>query len=586
MDVILGLDFGGSASVASYYKDGSLEAVVPHGELDAKTLPSCVAFNQNKKLVVGYEALACRNKKDCFFINRLKEKLVTNEKIVYDNKIIKIQYLISEIFRALKNEAEKELGVSITKTVITTPANFGEEAKYILKDSANLANLEVIRIINEPTAAALYYSHKISSKPQNCLVIDLGSLTLDMTICHISKELIDIEISRGDPSCGHYLVDEELKEKLLNSLLETYPEIQLLVEDPQFNEDLLRLAEKIKVQFSNTNKQSFTVKREVELKDQKYMIHFKITRETLASCYRTYFQKFTQNYKQLLKKSSYTENELDKLILVGGPVNSSLVREMIKEVIDVPVQPYFDNISSVSKGAALYGAILTEKVEQKRILSDVVALSLGVETENNIFEPIIKSGSKIPCSRKAEFTTSEDYQKSVKINILEGERPLSKHCNYLGTIVLEGIESTFKGAPILEIEFSVDLNGILSVSVLDLKTKSKRALTITSRSRLTQEQKAQIKDLAQKNRLKDTTFINNLQLVEKIKTLLVESQDFIRNKPHVNTEIQPFLDELKRLLNNTPIDYESLKAKKQALEDTILRLKCDFYSDSTSIKKL
>lgn len=584
---ILGLDFGGSNCAAAYYYRGTLEPIMADEDIEdcdfnSKTLSSYVGFDKNEKFIFGNKARAKWRDSEYVIFNKIKQKIYEGTAITHNNASIKPQLLLTEIFNHLKKKAELELGLFIKHCVLTTPANFGEQTKMALREAANLADLIVIRFINEPTAAALYYSRYVSVQSQSCLIIDLGSMTVDMTICHISKDFIDIEHTAGDPSCGFNMLDELIRDYIKEHINKKCPGLTYNETDDKL---LLQYAEKLKIEFC-TKTFTINIKKEIALSEKTVLLHFDFTQENMNLLFSSYFKKVQAVYNKLFKSSVYDPREIHRVILIGGPVISPYVRKKLEEFIDIPAAKNIDPLFAVCKGAALYGAIIYNYDEENKILSDVTSISLGVETENNINEIIIPSNSRIPCSRRVEFTTSDDFQKFAKINVLEGQRLIADHCKLLGTYILTGIEQNYKGAPIIELEYSIDYDGILKVQVTDLKSLSRICGILKVNQELTCAEKEELKELAHKYRTEDLHYINKIKSAQKLNDLLntykqIVNKSFIKDNPLENI----YLDAIHEL-NAPPLDYEKITSYLLRFEKFCYEHRSAAETQKSDIKKL
>ena len=563
---ILGIDFGGSSCAAAYYYKGAVNIITSdkdQSDFNSKTMPTYVGFGEDKKYIIGHVAKKMYNDSNCTVFNKIKQKIYENQDFLCGDQLIKPHLLITELFNFLKKKAELEVGLFITQCVLTTPANFGQQTKTVLKEAANMANLEVLRFIAEPTAAALYYSRYVSSNPQTCLIVDLGSMTLDMTICHISKEFIDVEHTAGDPTCGFTILDQKIKDHLKQILLKKHNITEYNLNDDFF---LLNFAEKLKIEFC-TKQNTIFVKRELELQgDKKFFLKLQFTEENMNEFIKVYLSKVKAVFNKLFKDSFYDPRDISKVLLIGGPAESNYVKKKIQELIDIPIAENVDNLFAVCKGAALYGAIICNYDKTEKILSDVTALSLGVETENNLNQIIIPANSRIPCSRRVEFTTSDDFQKCARINVLEGERLIAQHCKLLGTYILEDIEQNYKGTPVIEVEYSIDYNGVLKVQVTDLKSLSRKSGILKINQELSASQKKELTELALKHRNQDLNYINKIKSTEALKDLLNTYKDItLQGGKNSNNLEDQYIEALKTLYD-FPLDYNKISQYRLIFE--------------------
>lgn len=585
---ILGLDFGGSNCAAAYHYKNKIGLVISEESLDdfnSKAMPTLVGFDKEGKFIVGKQAKKELNNSSATVIENLKKKIFENTKIKYKDKELRPQLLISELFNTLKKKAELELGIIIKKCVLTTPANFGQKTKTILRQAASLAGLTTLRIITEPTSAALCHSKKRNSRPHSCLIVDLGSLTADMTICHISKDFIDIETTAGDPNCGFNTVDKKIAQLIKEEIkLKSKIEKFSAAEEKQ----ILELSEKLKIEFC-IRQTNIIVKRPLIINNQRILLNFVFTEEKMSKALQDYLSGVRGIYSKLFKNSIYHEREIDRLILVGGPASSNYLKNKINEIMDIPLEKNTDAIFSVCMGAALYGAMICNYTEEDTILSDITSLSLGVETQNDINEVIIPSNSRLPCARRMEFTTSEDFQKCAKITVLEGERLLAPYCKKLGTYILDNIAYGLKGAPVIEVEFNIDRDGILEVKVTDLNTLAQKKGVLQISEALTYTEKKELEEISVKARKEDLQTINKLKTAESMREM---TKFFQLNKDWFFKDAS-FLEVYNKALealNETPVNYDKIFELKVPLEkkyyDYMILVNQEAKKNGSDIKKL
>ena len=555
----VGIDLGGSACTVSYYKNERLYTVMnrdtsifPMAQR-LKTFPTCLAFDPENRLLVGSSAYNQRYNPDFTYVDRVKEKLCLNLDYSYNNQQKKIAFLISELFYRLKIQVEEDLGHQVSKVVLTVPANFGESSKWILRDAAKLADLNVLRIVSEPTAAVLYYAQtwKLDKKRNStCLIIDLGSLTLDMSICHITPTFIKVQSTKGHSSCGMYLVDHAIKEILVRDLELKYPGIseRLSKKDHQ---KLLELAEKTKIESELTNSDFYLLKQEIVLCNKIYSISRNFNKKELWNAYRLYFQEFYEIYCKLMKESGLSSKMIDRVILVGASVSSDIVRTKVREIIGCPLESYFDNVSCVSKGAAYYG-YLSESNESKMVLADLLNSSLGLKLDNKYNTKVLKSGCNLPCKNTITCKT-EERTGYLLIPILEGESSLASSCKVLGTITVDA--NSQKQNVVLDIEMKFEDEN-LEVAVRDHQTKKNRLIKVEYPQRLSFLRLEELKSLASKNRSFTQSYYDKLNSVSQLKSYL---KLIIQLKVKQKQELEDIIISTKKALHEYPMDYSRVK---------------------------
>ena len=563
-EVVIGLDFGSSNCSVSYYHEGSIKSLYLGGDSTVKTCPTSMYIDKKiDRLVVSQIPANSDYSADHFYITGLKERLITKEPIYYKGSELSLTHLISQIYLNLKRELELKLCTQIKKAVITVPAYFGEEPRHILKDAAKIADLEVLRIINEPTAAALWYSTQYKAVQDTYLFVDIGGLTIDMSICNLMNGVLDVVSTYGNTSAGHGFIDKLIYYKLLGQIKSIHPVLYQKIESKEINLQLLDVAESLKKTFSDSSSSQIFFHQEITSDEITELCHFEFTKVELYAIYNQFMVKIRQIYQETLRRSGLDVKNLSKVILIGGPASSALLRKLVESTIPIPQAEHFDNISSVSKGAALYGSELLGK-SCNIVLSDVLPISIGVELENGVVEKALPSNIKLPNCVIKEFTTTEDYQNTVRVSIYEGERLLSKDCVKLGEINLSGIELGLRGHPIIKVILEITQEGVINGYVLDQKTKKEAQVTITSRSRSTPAQILLLKEQAMKYREADLAHLQILNLNTEIRNLskklavvkptikcntLTESCYFLESKIHKVLEFsykkKPILVDLK-----------------------------------------
>lgn len=518
-EVVLGIDFGSNNCSISYYHDGEIKSLYLDADSTVKTCPTCIYVDTTSNILkVAKKPVDFMYSDKYFYITGLKERLVSKEPVIYKGKELSLTHLISEVYLNLKREVELKLCRNVKYAVITVPAYFGEEPRHILKNAAKIADLEVLRIINEPTAAALWYSTKFKTIQDTYLFVDIGGLTIDMSICNLMNGVLDVVSTYGNTRSGHGVIDKMIYDKLLLQLKENHPDVYENITKLDIHVQLLDIAEELKKNFSDLPSSEIFFHREIEINGKSQICYFKFTKEELYCIYHHFMMKVEEIYTETLRRSGLKSSQISKMILIGGPASSHLLRKLIENKIPIPQAEYFDNISSVSKGAALYGSELLGK-SCNIVLSDVLPISIGVEVENGVVEKLLYANSKLPCCVIKEFTTTQDYQSTVKVSIYEGQRLLSKNCTKLGEINLSGIELNLRGCPVIKVILQVTEEGVINGYVLDQKTKKEAQVTISSRHRCTDAEIMILKEESMKYREADLAHLQILNLNTEIRNL-------------------------------------------------------------------
>jgi len=531
-NVIIGIDFGSTSSVVSYYRLGELVTLSTMQALSAgvpsKTFASSIYLNEQKnQLYVGHKAKPFEILDPPNSIINLKKKISEKCYFEKDEEVKKSRILLSELFRMLKLQVQLKINCRVKYAVLTVPAYFSESARHIFKDSARLCGLEVLRILNEPTAASVYYTHLYKKESICALFVDVGGLTVDMTVCNIMLGVTDVLATAGDPSGGTFLIDDQVFEFLLKQIKVQNQQLYTIIRvNPSAKRKLLQLSEQLKIQFCDSNMYSISKSILFEVNDVPYYISYVFNKDDLQKCFEPFLKKFNRLFQELESKKSLffkgSEN-IDKLILIGAPGNSPYVRDLVYKCIGIPIEEYFCSITSVSKGAALYGALINGVEAEINVLSDVASLPIGIGVQGEVFEVVIPSNTKLPCKKLKLFTTTEDFQSKVKVSIFEGPRLIATQNNFLGEVLLEGIQMNLRGEPTIAVALELNEEGVLDAYVQDQKTKVQKKLRIYSTARLLPEQVQELKKISKKYVSKDYLYTSIMKIRQELKQLFRNS---------------------------------------------------------------
>jgi molecular chaperone DnaK len=562
-DTVLGIDFGSNSSAVSYWCDKKGKYRTIQLESNKKTLASIVAFNQNDKFVVGDEALRVMRKNPSAIFNDIKKRILNQNPFTYKGQQMYPHLVVAQIILELKREVEIRIGAIVKKTILTVPAYFPDSLRCVLKSAAELCQLQVIRIINEPTAAAVYYSQKYPESYNNCLFIDIGGQTLDFTIAHVKGNTVDVECTFGDPTGGYKSVDHAIVFELLSQISKQYgPEMaQRLERNIVFYQQVLEIAEEMKIKMGQSACRIYTISETFNINDINYLLTFKLLRKQFEACHLNFFRNIIGSYNTLMSKSIRPEDQLQIVIPIGGPATSKYLISQLQKMFPIPIKRNFDHITCVAKGACIYGKNLESK--KNNILSDVVPLSIGVELENGVFEKIIMSNSKMPTQGSAVFSTTKDFQTAVLIKLLEGQRVKSSENHLLGTLYLDNIQLGFKGEPRIRLKITIDQNNILFCSAIDCTTNSERGIVIESPSRLKIDEVLKAKQLVKKYQKEDQKFYQTMKVRSTIKNILDHLRGLIATYTDKN------FSTLKPKVDKWESEVEALSSLKH---DNIVRL--------------
>lgn len=552
---IIGIDLGTTNSAVSIMEAGKPEILI--NSEGGRTTPSVVALS-NDQIIVGSLAKRQAVANPHNTIYSIKRKMGTSEKVTLGNKQHTPEEISAMILQKLKKDAEDALGQKISKAVITVPAYFTDAQRKATKDAGKIAGLDVLRIINEPTAAALAYGLD-KKHAHTVLVFDLGGGTFDVSILELDDGVFEVKSTSGD----NHLGGDDFDQKIIDYLIKDFKQKEGidLSNDKMAMQRLKDEAEKAKVELSQTIKTTINIPYITATNTGPKHLNLELTRAKFEEMCSDLFKRVETPVKNALNDAKLDTSKIDEVILVGGSTRIPKVVDIVERLTGKKANKSINPDEVVSMGAAIQGGVLGGDVKDVLLL-DVTPLSLGIETLGGVFTKLIERNTTIPTKKSQIFSTAADNQTAVDINILQGERPLSKDNHPLGRFQLIGIMPAPRGVPQIEVSFDIDANGIMSVSAKDLGTGKSQAIKITSTTNLSEADIERMRKEAEENAEADKKIKEEIEernkaetLIYSVESLLKESKDKLEETDIVDlerlkTELQKAIDEKSTDMKN------------------------------------
>lgn len=583
MGRIIGIDLGTSNSAAAVM-DHNRPLIIPSAEgtsVGGKAFPSIVAFTKDGQRLVGEPARRQAIANPDRTVQAIKRKMGTKYRVEINSKKYSPEELSSMILRKIKEDSENFLSERIEKAVITVPAYFNDDQRQATKDAGQIAGLEVVRIINEPTAASLAYGLDKEGADLKIAVLDLGGGTFDVTMMQMGGGVFEVKSTSGDTQLGGTDMDNTIIDNLVEEFKNEYG-IDL-TKDRSAMQRVREAAEKAKIELTNT------LETEINLPfisaNESGPIHYtyKLTRARMEDLISDVMDKLKPPMRQALKDAKFKKGDIDKVILVGGPTRMPIVQKTFKEFFDKEPERGIDPMECVAMGAAIQGGILSGDVKKEVVLLDVTPLSLGIETLGSVFTRLIDRNTIIPTKKSKIFSTASDNQPAVDIHVLQGEREMADENKSLGKFSLVGIPPAPRGLPQIEVTFELDANGILNVTAKDLATGNEQDITITGSSQLKDSEKEKMIEDAEKYSEKDKKFKEETEirnradtLIHTVKRSMKEHKDKLDSKKR--EDVENASEELEKALKDGDID--EIMEKEEKLSQTSQELFAAMYADA------
>ena len=576
MSKIIGIDLGTTNSCVCVYEGGEAKVIAnPEGE---RTTPSVVAFKNGEIIVGGAAKRQMITNKDTIY--SIKRLMGTDEKVEANGKKYTPQEISAMILGDLKKTAEAYLGEKVTKAVITVPAYFNDAQRQATKDAGKIAGLEVERIINEPTAAALAYGLDKQDENQTVLVYDLGGGTFDVSILELGDGVFEVKSTSGNNRLG----GDDFDKRIMDYLVEQFKKENNidLSKDKMAMQRIKDAAEKAKKDLSGVTTTQISLPFLSQGEDGPLHLEMSLTRAKFEELCHDLFESTLEPVRKAMKDAKLSKSDIDKVILVGGSTRIPKVQEIIKNELGKEPSKGVNPDEVVAMGAAIQGGVLTGDVNDI-VLLDVTPLSLGIETLGGVCTVLIPRNTTIPTSKSQVFSTAADNQPAVDIHILQGERSMASDNKTLGRFQLTGIPAAPRGVPQIEVTFDIDANGIVNVKAKDLGTNKEQAITITASTNLTDDEIDKMVKEAEANREADEKRKEEADVKNEAEQLIFMTEKSIKDlgdkidakdKEKAEEEIK----ELKEALEKDNLD--DIKSKKEKLNETAMAFATKVYEEA------
>ena len=581
MSKVIGIDLGTTNSVVAVMEGG--EPTVITNQEGSRLTPSVVGFSKNGERLVGQLAKRQAVSNPDRTVSSIKRHMGTSYKVEIDSKKYSPEEISAMVLQKLKNDAEKYLGETVTQAVITVPAYFSDSQRQATKDAGKIAGLEVLRIINEPTAAALAYGID-KTDDHTVLVYDLGGGTFDVSILEMGDGVFEVLATNGDTHLG----GDDFDQKIVDWLVSEFKKQEGidLSNDKMAMQRLREAAEKAKIELSGVLTTNINLPFITAGADGPKHLDMDLTRAKFEEMTADLVERTMGPTRQAMADAGLSANDIQKVILVGGSSRIPAVQEAIKKFIGKEPHRGVNPDECVAIGAAIQAGVLAGEVKDVLLL-DVTPLSLGIETLGGVFTKIIDRNTTIPTSKKQVFSTATDNQPSVDIHVLQGEREMAADNKTLGRFELGGIPAAPRGVPKIEVAFDIDANGIVNVSAKDLGTGKEQKITITSSGSLNKDEVERMVKEAEANAEADKKRKESVEVRNQADSLCYQAEKTCKDmegkgKDELIAKVKAAMETLKESMKGE--DLEKIKADTEALTKPLYELSAELYKETEAAK--